>query len=27
MVVRQVREWSTGTAQHDDLTFVVMRVK
>jgi sigma-B regulation protein RsbU (phosphoserine phosphatase) len=26
-VVRQVREWSTDTAQHDDLTFVVMKVK
>ena len=27
VVVRQVREWSAGAAQHDDLTFVVMRVK
>jgi sigma-B regulation protein RsbU (phosphoserine phosphatase) len=26
-VVSLVREWSAGTAQHDDLTFVVMRVK
>jgi serine phosphatase RsbU (regulator of sigma subunit) len=26
-VVRQVREWSARTAQHDDLTFVVMKVK
>jgi sigma-B regulation protein RsbU (phosphoserine phosphatase) len=26
-VVRKVREWSTDTAQHDDLTFVVMKVK
>ena len=26
-VVRRVREWSARTAQHDDLTFVVMKVK
>ncbi len=26
-VVSRVREWSASTAQHDDLTFVVMRVK
>jgi sigma-B regulation protein RsbU (phosphoserine phosphatase) len=26
-VVRRVREWSAGVAQHDDLTFVVLRVK
>jgi serine phosphatase RsbU (regulator of sigma subunit) len=26
-VVRRMREWSARTAQHDDLTFVVMRVK
>ncbi len=26
-VVGQVREWSAGAAQHDDLTFVVMKVK
>jgi serine phosphatase RsbU (regulator of sigma subunit) len=26
-VVRRVREWSSGVAQHDDLTFVVLRVK
>ena len=26
-VVRQVREWSAGAAQHDDLTFVVMKTK
>ncbi|MCP9495913.1 MAG: SpoIIE family protein phosphatase, partial [Pyrinomonadaceae bacterium MAG19_C2-C3] len=25
-VVHQVREWSAGAAQHDDLTFVVMKV-
>ncbi len=27
VVVGQVREWSAGAAQHDDLTFVVMKVK
>ncbi|MCP9496319.1 MAG: PP2C family protein-serine/threonine phosphatase [Pyrinomonadaceae bacterium MAG19_C2-C3] len=26
-VAGQVREWSAGAAQHDDLTFVVMKVK
>lgn len=26
-VARRVREWSAGAAQHDDLTFVVMKVK
>lgn len=26
-VARQVREWAAGTAQHDDLTFVVLKVK
>jgi sigma-B regulation protein RsbU (phosphoserine phosphatase) len=26
VVVGQVREWSAGAAQHDDLTFVVMKV-
>ncbi|MCA1626508.1 MAG: serine/threonine-protein phosphatase [Acidobacteria bacterium] len=27
VVVGQVREWSAGAAQHDDLTFVVLKVK
>ncbi len=27
VVVGQVREWSAGAAQHDDLTFVVMKVE
>jgi len=26
-VVRRVREWSQGAPQHDDLTFIVMKVK
>ncbi|MFN2452746.1 MAG: PP2C family protein-serine/threonine phosphatase [Pyrinomonadaceae bacterium] len=26
-IKRRVREWSAGTPQHDDLTFVVMKVK
>ena len=26
-VVSRVREWSAGAAQHDDLTFIVLKVK
>ena len=26
-IVRRVREWSAGAAQHDDLTFVVLKMR